>query len=87
MVILGHLILYLFVENLRIYITILEMQDITDEQVKELVKRCNKLTELILESQDITNETAMNIIEYLPTLNKLNLINSNIDCATFLKFR
>ena len=63
------------------------MQDITDEQVKELVKRCNKLTELILESQDITNETVTNIIEHLPTLKKLNLINSNIDCATFLKLR
>ena len=63
------------------------MQDITDEQVKELVKRCNKLTELILESQDITNETVTNIIEHLPILKKLNLINSNIDCATFLKFR
>ena len=63
------------------------MQDITDEQVKELVKRCNKLTELILESQSITNETVTNIIEHLPTLKKLSLINSNIDCATFLKFR
>ena len=63
------------------------MQDITDEQVKELVKRCNKLTELILDSRSITNETVTNIIEHLPTLKKLNLINSNIDCATFLKFR
>ena len=63
------------------------MQDITDEQVKELVKRCNKLTELILESQHITNKTVTNIIEHLPALKKLNLINSEIDCATFLKFK
>jgi hypothetical protein len=60
---------------------------ITDEQIKTLVKRCNKLTELILESQDITNKTVTNIIEHLPALKKLNLINSKIDCATFLKFK
>ena len=63
------------------------MQNITDEQAKELVKRCNKLTELILDSRSITNETVTTIIEHLPTLKKLNLINSKIDCATFLKFR
>ena len=72
---------------MTIYTTILEIQDITDEQVKELLERCNNLTELILESQSITNETVTNIIEHLPNLKKLNLINSNIDCATFLKFR
>ena len=63
------------------------MQNITDKQVKALVKRCNKLTELILKSQTITNETVTNIIEHLPTLKKLNLMNSEIDCATFLKFK
>ena len=70
------------VEKLRI-----DMQNITDEQVKALVKRCNKLTELILNSQSITNETVTNIIEHLPNLKKLNLINSEIDCAAFLEFK
>ena len=82
-----HLILYPFVENLTTYITILDMQDITDEQVKELIKRCNKITEFILNSQSITNETVTNIIEHLPTLKKLTLINHEIDCASFLKFK
>ena len=70
------------VEKLRI-----DMQNITDEHVKALVKRCNKLTELILNSQSITNETVTNIIEHLPNLKKLNLINSEIDCAAFLEFK
>ena len=70
------------VEKLR-----LDMQNITDKQVKAIIKRCNKLTELILRSQTITNETVTNIIEHLPTLKKLNLMNSEIDCATFLKFK
>ena len=65
----------------------LDMQNITDKQVKAIIKRCNKLTELILRSQTITNETVTNIIEHLPTLKKLNLMNSEIDCATFLKFK
>ena len=63
------------------------MQNITDKQVKAIIKRCNKLTELILRSQTITNETVTNIIEHLPILKKLNLMNSEIDCATFLKFK
>ena len=70
------------VEKLR-----LDMQNITDKQVKAIIKRCNKLTELILRSQTITNETVTNIIEHLPTLKKLNLMNSKIDCPTVLKFK
>ena len=69
------------VEKLR-----LGMRDTTDEQVKALVKRCNKITELILQSRSITNETVTNIIEHLPTLKKLNLSNLKIDCTTFIKF-
>ena len=69
------------VEKLRLKLLI------KDKQIKKLVKRCNKLTELILESQHITNKTVTNIIEHLPALKKLNLINSEIDCATFLKFK
>ena len=65
----------------------LDMRDIKDEQVKVLVKRCNKLTELILNSQCITNETVTNIIGHLPNLKKLKLSNLKIDCATFLKFK
>ena len=54
------------VEKLR-----LEMRDITDEHVKVLVKRCNKLTDLILESKYITNKSVTNIKEHLPNLEKL----------------
>ena len=54
------------VEKLR-----LEMRDITDEHVEVLVKRCNKLTDLILESKYITNKSVTNIKEHLPNLEKL----------------
>ena len=69
------------VEKLR-----LDIENVTDQQVKALVKRCNKLTELILESRSITNKTVTNIIEHLPALKKLKLINSRINCASFLNF-
>ena len=54
------------VEKLR-----LEMRDITDEHVEVLVKKCNKLTDLILESKYITNKSVTNIKEHLPNLEKL----------------
>ena len=54
------------VEKLR-----LEMRGITDEHVKVLVKKCNKLTDLILESKYITNKSVTNIKEHLPNLEKL----------------
>ena len=47
------------------------MRGITDEHVKVLVKKCNKLTDLILESKYITNKSVTNINEHLPNLEKL----------------
>ena len=70
--------MYPFVEKLTTYINILDLQDITDEQVKTLVNRCNKLTELALDSRSITNTTETNIIDHLPTLKKLNLFGKQI---------
>jgi hypothetical protein len=54
----------------------LEIRDITDEHVKALVKRCNKLNELILEKEFITNKSVTNIKEHLPNLKKLMFFKS-----------
>ena len=49
-------------------------QNLTDEHVETLVKRCNKITELALGHTHISNITLTNIIENLKyTLEKLDL--------------
>ena len=59
----------------------LDNQDnLKDEHVKNLVKRCNNITHLELSSTPITNGSLQSIIKYLDkSLEKLNVFCTNVD--------
>ena len=63
--------------------------NLNDEHVKKLVKRCNKITHLDLSfSTLITNDSVRSIIKHLNTsLKKLDVSGINVDFATLLQFR
>ena len=60
----------------------LAFQNFTDEHVKTLVKRCNKITHLDLTCTLITNDSVQSIIKHLNTsLEKLNVSMTEVDSA------
>ena len=63
--------------------------NLNDEHVKKLVKRCNKITHLDLSfSTLITNDSVRSIIKHLNTsLKKLDMSGINVDFAALLQFR
>ena len=63
-------------------------ENLQDEQLKKLVKRCNKITHLGLNDTKITNNSVHNIIEQLKaSLEKLDVSYSNLDFATLLQLK
>ena len=59
-----------------------------DEHVKKLVKRCNNITHLDLSDTSITNDSVCSIIEKLKaSLEKLDVSYTNVDFATLLQLR
>ena len=79
------------VDNLTPTILKVDLSDnenVYDEHVKKLVKRCNKITHLYLNSPRITNNSVHNIIEQLKaSLEKLDVSHSNLDFATLLQLK
>ena len=67
----------------------LTMHDnLQDEHVKKLVKRCNKITHLDFCNTSITNDSVHSIIEQLNTaLEGLNVYQTYVDFATLLELR
>ena len=67
----------------------LAMQDnLQDEHVKKLVKRCNKITHLDFCHTSITNDSVLSIIEQLNTsLEGLNVFQTHVDFATLVELR
>ena len=60
----------------------------TDEHVKTLTKRCNKISELSLCCTSITNESVNSIIEDLKnTLEKLDLYSTEIEYSKILELK
>ena len=82
---------YLLVPQIQVLVdkmtpTILKLdlafQNFTDEHVKTLVKRCNKITHLDLTCTLITNDSVQSIIKHLNTsLEKLNVSMTEVDSA------
>ena len=63
-------------------------ENLQDEHLKKLVKRCNKITHLDLNSYKITNSSVHNIIEQLKaSLEKLDVSDANLDFATLLQLK
>ena len=62
--------------------------NLKDEHVKTLVKRCNNITHLDLSCTSITNDSVQSIIKYLETsLVKLNVDETNVDFAGLLQLK
>jgi len=61
-------------------------QQVKDEHVNTLVRRCNKITELDLSETDVTNDSVKSIVEHLNSLEKLNVTFTNIDLKVPLDF-
>ena len=87
-----YLILYPSLENSKTYITITNIQklslshlNVTDDNVKTLVQRCDKLTELDLQNTSITGQAVTYIIENLSqTLTRI-LLPDQIDIGIVLQ--
>ena len=63
-------------------------ENLQDEQLKKLVKRCNKITHLGLNDTKITNNSVHNIIEQLKaSLEQLDVSYNNLDFATLLQLK
>jgi len=62
--------------------------NLQDEHVKKLVKRCDKITHLDFRETSITNDSVHSIIEQLnTTLEGLNVFQTFVDFATLLELR
>ena len=87
-----YLILYPSLENSKTYTTIPNIQklslshlNVTDDNVKILVQRCDKLTELDLQNTSITGQAVTYIIENLSqTLTRI-LLPDQIDISIVLQ--
>ena len=63
-------------------------ENLQDEHVKKLVKRCNNITHLDLRSTEITNDSVHCIIEQLKaSLEKLDVSYTDLDFATLLQLK
>jgi len=62
--------------------------NLQDEHVKKLVKRCNKITHLDFSHTSITNDSVHSIIQQLRiSLEELNVFQTHVDFATLLELR
>ena len=66
-----------------------DQDNLKDEHVKTLIKRCNNITHLDLSwNPGITNDSVQSIIKYLEkSLEKLNVIGTKVDFATLLQLK
>ena len=65
-----------------------DQDNLKDEHVKNLVKRCNNITHLELSSTPITNGSVQSIIKYLDkSLEKLNVFGTNVDSTTLRQLK
>ena len=71
---------------LKVYLGFQE--NLQDEHVKKLVKRCNKITHLGFNSTKITNNSVHSIIEQLKaSLEKLDVSHADLDFANLLQLK
>ena len=79
------------VENLTptiLKVTLGGQQNLKDEHVKKLVKRCNKITHLSLRFTPITNDSLQSIVQHLNTsLEELDVSRTTIDFDAFLQLK
>ena len=78
------------VDNLTPNILKLSLQSqkcLHDKHVDDLVRRCNKITELDLSFTTITNVSVESIIKHLNSLEKLNISCTNIDFSMLLQLK
>ena len=62
--------------------------NLQDEHVKKLIKRCNNITHLDLSGTSITNDSMHSIIEHLKTsLEELNVSSNNVDFASLFQLK
>ena len=69
-------------------VSLTTQENLQDEHVKKLVKRCNKITHLDFSDTSITNDSVHSIIEQLKTsLEALNVYQTYVDFATLLELK
>ena len=62
--------------------------NLQDEHVKKLIKRCNNITHLDLSGTSITNDSMHSIIEHLKTsLEELNVCETDVDYFTLFQLK
>ena len=82
--------IYALVDNLTPNILKLSLrfqQCVNDNHVNNLVRRCNKITELDLSFTPITNVSVDSIIKHLNFLEKLDISYTDIDLSTILQLK
>ena len=60
---------------------------VKDKHVDSLVQKCNKITELNLSGTSITNDSIESIIKHLIFLEKLDVVDTNLDFSTLLQLK
>jgi hypothetical protein len=65
-----------------------DQDNLKDEHVKTLVKRCNNITHLDLSCTSITNDSVQSIIKHLKSsLENLDVTRTNVDFVTLFQFK
>ena len=69
-------------------VSLSHQSNLTDGNVKKMVKRCNKITHVDLSWTQITNDSVQSIVKHLnTTLEKLDLSLTNVDFAGLLQLK
>ena len=64
------------------------VDNVRDEHITTLVRRCNAITDLDISGTDVTNSSINSIIEHLkPSLRKLNVNDTFVDCSKLSELR
>ena len=64
------------------------VDNVRDEHITTLVRRCNAITDLHICQTDVTNNSITSIIEHLkPSLRKLNVTDTLVDCSKLSELR
>ena len=90
----GHILLETdvcaLVENLTPNILKLQLDSqecVQDRHVNTLVRRCNNITDLDLRHTSISNDSVGSIVKHLNSLEKLDVVGTNIDVSTIAQLR
>ena len=90
----GHILLdtdvCALVDNLTPNILKLQLDSqecVQDRHVNTLVRRCNNITDLDLRHTSITNDSVGSIVKNLNSLEKLDVVGTNIDVSTLAQLR